>query len=381
MNIVYDSSAFTYQKIGGVSRYYYELITHLMTFPSADKINISYPCLNLENIFYNKLPNISYNPSKNHGKYPLSDYFNLIPGIISTKKILDKTKKGIFHPTFLYAPYFTNYGKHEMVVTCLDLIFNTHMSLSHRNLRYLLQMENFKFGYNHATRIIAISNNTKKELLECYENLSSDMVDVIHLGFSVRSDQCSSREHTLDGVGCSSEIKYILYVGGRSGYKNFSFFLTSIATILTESKDLYLVCVGGGIFSEEEVDLIRSLTLVDKIIHVTPTDSELSYLYHNALAYVCPSLHEGFGLPILEAYANSCPAILNNVSCLPEIGGNAALYFESGNALSLQNCIYSIYDNEKLRENLIYKGLSQVQKFSWSKCAEETYKTYEKALE
>ena len=99
---------------------------------------------------------------------------------------------------------------------------------------------------------------------------------------------------------------------------------------------------------------------------------DLSKIYQGASAFVFPSLYEGFGIPILEAFASQIPVVCANNSSLPEVAGDAALYFENDNAEDLANQIEKILASEETKKDLVAKGLLQLQKFSWEKCARET---------
>ena len=106
------------------------------------------------------------------------------------------------------------------------------------------------------------------------------------------------------------------------------------------------------------------------------SDAELADLYHNASAFVFPSLSEGFGLPPLEAMAHNAPVLASNASCLPEILGDAALYFDPYKPEDLADKAEEILTDENLRQKLIKNGLSQVQTYSWQKCAQLTLAEY-----
>ena len=100
-------------------------------------------------------------------------------------------------------------------------------------------------------------------------------------------------------------------------------------------------------------------------------------LYKNALCFVLPSLYEGFGLPVLEAMKNGCPVLISNVSSLPEVGGDAALYFNPEDTNDITKKLEKVIDDKNLREDLIKKGYEQVKKFSWEKTAKDTLKALE----
>ena len=99
-------------------------------------------------------------------------------------------------------------------------------------------------------------------------------------------------------------------------------------------------------------------------------------LFHNAVAFVYPSIYEGFGIPILDAFSAGCPVILSNCSCFPEVGGDAALYFDDGDAETLRTHITSLVQDKSLRKTLIEKGFKRAELFTWEKCAERTADVY-----
>ena len=106
----------------------------------------------------------------------------------------------------------------------------------------------------------------------------------------------------------------------------------------------------------------------------------LAGYYKNASLFVYPSLYEGFGMPPLEAMNYDCPVACSNTSCIPEIVGDAAILFDPYSIDSIRHNIISILYNDKIKSSLILKGLKQIKKFSWKKCASETYKVYENVL-
>jgi glycosyltransferase involved in cell wall biosynthesis len=91
----------------------------------------------------------------------------------------------------------------------------------------------------------------------------------------------------------------------------------------------------------------------------------MAYLYKNAIAFIFPSMYEGFGIPILEAYANDCPVLLSNTSCFPEIAGKAALYFDPKSRCEIQHKINELINSNALRNELIVNGRTRLKKFSW----------------
>jgi glycosyltransferase involved in cell wall biosynthesis len=98
------------------------------------------------------------------------------------------------------------------------------------------------------------------------------------------------------------------------------------------------------------------------------------------LAFVFPSLYEGFGIPILEAFSTGCPVILSNTSSLPEIGGDAALYFDPYSINNMRSIIDKVITSKDLQNELISKGKERIKEFSWKKCSDETLQVYNKVI-
>jgi glycosyltransferase involved in cell wall biosynthesis len=141
-----------------------------------------------------------------------------------------------------------------------------------------------------------------------------------------------------------------------------------------------LICAGGGKFSTQERKDIKRLQLSDKILQMDGNDAVLAHLYSSAQAFVFPSLYEGFGIPVLEAFACGCPALLSNRSSLPEVGGDAALYFDPESISSLVEILAEILENKVLCDDMRTKGLNRLKLFSWNNTAYKTIETYKKAV-
>jgi glycosyltransferase involved in cell wall biosynthesis len=142
----------------------------------------------------------------------------------------------------------------------------------------------------------------------------------------------------------------------------------NIFFVFLKNYDLKLICAGGGDFTLNELSIIKSLNLQSHVVFKKITnDVVLSNYYANALCFCFPSLYEGFGIPILEAFACGCPVLSSNSGSLPEIGGDAALYFDSNNINSLILAMKKILNDGLLRKTLIDKAYARLQHFSWDK--------------
>jgi glycosyltransferase involved in cell wall biosynthesis len=152
--------------------------------------------------------------------------------------------------------------------------------------------------------------------------------------------------------------------------------LSSIAEYLKNTQ-IFLYCTGNS-FTEEERSLINKLELNDLVINKgIVSDNQLANLYHFAACFVYPSLYEGFGIPILEAFKHRCPVALSNTSCFPEIARDSALYFDPNDTKSISNTIIKVIEN---REKLIELGTKRMYDFSWEKAAQETEYVYKWAV-
>ena len=222
-----------------------------------------------------------------------------------------------------------------------------------------------------ATKIIAISESTKADILDIYPHIDAGKIEVVYLAHSIK---------TVSNIKSDLPKKYILFVGNRLFYKNFIFFLRAVSPILKANPDLYLVCAGGNAFNDEEQELINNLDVNSQILQKNFLDIELANYYQGAQCFVFPSAYEGFGIPVLEAMACGCPVILADHSSFPEVAGNAGIYFELNNAEDLSNKLNQLLENNNLRTEYKHKGLIQANKFNWQKTAEACLNIYKKSI-
>ncbi len=125
---------------------------------------------------------------------------------------------------------------------------------------------------------------------------------------------------------------------------------------------------------------MKKMKISERVIQVSANEKELTSFYANALVFVFPSLYEGFGMPILEAFANNCPICISNTSCFPEIAQNAALYFDPYDEETIYESIEIGVYNVQIRQNLKLAGKNRLTDFSWEKTAKETIELYKTLL-
>lgn len=366
MNILYDHQIFTSQKYGGISRYFYELIKE---FDDVEDIKIRTSVL-LSNNYYisNKyyIKYINFLPNKEFArKQGIITRVNKINSIYQIKK----QNFDIFHPTY-YDTYFLKYiGVKPFVLTVYDMIHEKFKDMFPLNDEIV---KNKKILCERASKIIAISESTKKDLIELF-GVDKSKIEVIYLGNSMVLDN----EIALD---VEVPKRYILFVGSRDGYKNFDRFIRSISLVLNENLDLSVVCVGGGKFNNNEVDLFEKLNIDSRVFQYTLDDNLLAQFYAKASMFVFPSLYEGFGIPVLEAFACKCPLVCSNTSSLPEIAGDGAEYFDPYCKESIYNAIKTVLVDDVKKELLVQNGTERLKYFSWEETAKQTKLVYEMVI-
>jgi glycosyltransferase involved in cell wall biosynthesis len=171
---------------------------------------------------------------------------------------------------------------------------------------------------------------------------------------------------------------YILYTGNLYPHKNIEIVFKALKKL--PQLKLKIICA-RSYFTQRIQNLIKQYKIDNQVefLGYIP-DNEFNKIYHQALALVHPSLMEGFSLTGLEAMSLGCPVISSNSSCLPEIYQNSVLYFDPNNSDDLISQIKKLQNNSKLREKLINLGYQQVQKYSWTKTAKQTFNVYRKKI-
>jgi glycosyltransferase involved in cell wall biosynthesis len=179
-----------------------------------------------------------------------------------------------------------------------------------------------------------------------------------------------------------ADKRFIMYVGRATPHKNLARLVEAYAVLRAKYPDLYLVLAGKTDSNYKRVGaLVSAKRLADRVIFTDYIDEgELRWLYQNTTAYVFPSLSEGFGLPGLEAMVHGAPVVSSNATCLPEIYGEAAHYFDPLVTYDIAQKISNVLSSPHLRNQLIKKGHSQAAKYSWPKMAAQTLQIYNQLL-
>lgn len=364
MRICYDYQIFAAQKYGGISRYFVEIASRIGQFQDAGVRVIAplYRCKFLEE--KRSLIPVS-------GTY-LSRNFSRATGFcMAVDKVLSvlyarSSTPHIVHETY-YSRDATLRSAGKRILTVHDTIaelFPDPPSIPRGPSPVR------KAAFARADHLICISRNTRADLIRLY-GVDPHKISVIPLASSIGP----SSKPPL-----TSREPFFLYVGGRWGYKNFLGF----AQAYRES-DFYrshrVVCFGGDKFAQHEIQRLKELELsLDRFEVVDGDDDLLARYYASAVALVYPSLYEGFGIPILEAMACGCPVLCSSSSSMPEVAGEAAMYFDPSDTSAIGSAMLKITSSPEERRALIAKGKERVKLFSWDKCARDTYAIYQKVL-
>jgi glycosyltransferase involved in cell wall biosynthesis len=381
MNILYDHQIFSWQKIGGISRYFVQIMKNK---PSSENTRVSVKYsdnLYLRDFLGNKIETRSQPLERflkgwhfrgkakllpiaqkiNPDKYLPWDEVNKNSSI----KQLKKQSFDLFHPTY-YDDYFLKHiGNKPFVLTIYDMIHELFPDILNDSQISIWKKELAL----KAAHIIAISENTKKDIIDIL-GIPEEKISVIYLASSL-----IKRENKLSNL----PQNYILYVGSRASYKNFPVFAQAIAPIIKQKNDIFVVCLGEN-FSTDEILFLTNLGIRDNFVSILSEEDDMFEIYNKAIAFVFPSYYEGFGIPILEAFESSCPVILSNSSCFPEIARDCAMYFSPMDVNQMQYWLENVIDDSSLRQSMIAKGMERIKDFSWTYTAKQTFDVYERVL-
>lgn len=233
------------------------------------------------------------------------------------------------------------------------------------------------YALKHASKIITVSHFSKSEMIDEYK-VDEKKVKVIHNGYNENLYEKCSEQGTVDSILKKYGIRdpYFLYIGRIEKKKNIAALIEAFAIMRDnpENKKIKLVLIGSASYGFDEVNyMIREFALEhDVIIPGWVNEGDLPAIYSGALAFIFPSVYEGFGIPLLQAMACGTPIIASNVSSIPEVVGEAARLFNPQYVKSIAEAMDEVANSTQLREKLIINGKERIKNFGWKKCAEET---------
>jgi glycosyltransferase involved in cell wall biosynthesis len=360
MRVGYDEQVFLAQRRGGISRY----IVHLVEAFRAS------PRLDVEPVFgWHWTPNAhaaeagvantvaAFNRAGRLASLGLGAYY-----LANTHSRWRARRADVLHYTYYHPRFLTSGFRGLRVCTVHDMIPELYPeSFSERDphlskRKYVAESD----------LVLCVSESTRRDLIAVYGDPGVPMA-VTYLGVDSRF-QADLRAPK------GFPERYVLFVGRRSGYKDFDVLLQAWADVPDDGTAM--VVVGGGSFSETELARLRNVHLEHRVRQVEASDADLPRIYAGALAFVFPSRHEGFGLPTLEAMASGIPVVLAQSSSHPEVGGDVARYFPPGDVEALTLVLLELLGDEGLRAELGASGVVRARKFTWQDTAQATSTAY-----
>lgn len=320
----------------------------------------------------------------------------------STLEVLEFTKLSEVKETDLvHYPWFDLFfhtlpiiKRFPTVVTIHDtepLIFPKNYPVGIRGkINFLFQ----KISLLNCKFVISDSQTSKEDIIKFFK-IDKSKIKVIPLAADARFKPLDDTRLLRIKRKYNLPDQFVLYVGDANWVKNLPFLINGFKNLIESSHPKLGLVLIGGVFLKnvENIDhpeleslkrvnrLIKQYNLEGKILRPGYLDDEeLVAFYNLATIYVQPSLYEGFGLPILQAFACGTPVVSSKIGSLPEVGGNAAVYFDPANLNQFKSIISEILKDKSLQSKLSKLGFKQASKFSWAKVTSETKLVYEKAV-
>jgi glycosyltransferase involved in cell wall biosynthesis len=364
MNILYDHQVFSLAHFGGIGRYFVELVSHISGFPDVQArilapINRS-PCLSVQ---HKRAPHIGLDLAR-------------IPGLPDRviRPVNRFLARGYTRLVTADIVHETGYWPGSIAPKSAKIVATVHDSIPERlphlfpNLRVEHQLR--QDAIDRAHHVICVSQSTRNDLLEFFK-VDPARVSVILLGSSI----CLPAEGPIN-LG----KPYLLHVGARYSYKNFDGLIGGFAKAGLQHTHK-LVSFSSKPWSDLELQKMKEARVpLEAMVQTSGDDALLARFYAGADALVFPSMYEGFGIPLLEAMRCGCPIATSNISSMPEVAGDAAVYFEPHDTDSIAQTLVDIVSSAALRKRLTANGLLRAKQFSWERCAEQTYTAYKHVL-
>lgn len=365
MRVLFDAQIFCHQRFGGISRYICGIALEMQRM--AGIVPRIVAPLHFNEYLESLPPSLvrGTRVRRFEGRTALAYGLSILPGKVAARRF----KPDILHNTYYFPVRAPSDGR--TVLTVYDMIHEKYPRFFNP-LTARLKAKSLP----RADHIICISESTRHDMLSIYD-IPPERVSVTHLGFDPL-DSLLTGESTRDfrtrvlGV----DTPYLLYVGSRAAYKNFMGLLAAYASSASLPANFFLLCFGGGDFTAEERAAISKAGVGGRVRYLGGSDAVLAACYAHAALFVCPSLYEGFGIPILEAMSLDCPVACSHSSSLPEVAGDAARLFDPLDRDSIRDALESVLGSQSAAETLRARGRIRRTQFSWHRCAQETLDIY-----
>lgn len=360
MRIAFDHQ-FCTLNYGGVARYYARLASELADRPGVTPRVVAPLYINpyLADVPAAVVPGRRLAATRANGR--IVRFANAVAG---------HPLQALFRPDIVHETYYSSHrtapSRARIVLTIYDMI---HEKFPELFPEAGIVIARKAAAVARADHILCISEHTRADLIGVHPAAASKS-SVTLLGFD---PDPAAAPHV-------AERPYLLFVGQRGTYKNFSGLLDVYAASPELRGGFDLIAAGGGPFDATEREAIGIHGVETTVRQVRADDVQLRSLYAGAAAFVYPSLYEGFGIPPLEAMAAGTPVVAMNVSSVPEVCGDAAAYANPGDPDSLRHAIEEVVLSPERRKALVAAGTTRLTHFSWSKCADDTLAAYRNLL-
>jgi glycosyltransferase involved in cell wall biosynthesis len=380
MNIGFDAKR-VYQNTTGLGHYSRTLVTSLAKYF-------------MENEYYLFAPKLTNNFNAEN----FTNIHNIIPSTFPStilksawrsnwvKKDLLQNIIDVYHGLSHEIPFGIHKTKVKSVVTIHDLIFERYPQ-QYSKIDIQIYRRKFKYACNHANKIIAISEQTKKDIIDFYK-IDEHKIEVCYQSCNdIFRQEVSEIEKNRIKELYNLPNKFFLTVGSIIERKN----LLTIVQALHQLKpviNIPIVVIGnGGAYKEIVKDFITKNNLQNDVIFLSEKEGvkdlpsfknsiDFPAIYQQAMAMIYPSTFEGFGIPVLEALCSKLPVITSNVSCLPEAGGDAALLIDPFSVNEMAIAMKKVFNDVNIVTEMKAKGLMHAEKFSQEKTATAVMNIY-----
>ncbi|MEO6095770.1 MAG: glycosyltransferase family 1 protein [Fibrobacteria bacterium] len=362
--VLYDHEFFCAFPYSGITRYFTEIIRRIARDPDFDvsvfmgfhlnEYGLEKDRASFESFFGMRRPRI-----RRTGRLFNAANAALFPWFArrSRADLLHQTYYSDIHPGF----------KGKRVVNVYDMTYEIFPEMFPPGFK---EITDKRKTLERADGIISISESTRRDLISRWD-IPAEKIKTIYLGNSL----------TLDpGPSPLRPEPYLLYVGQRIAHKNFGTLLKAFGRSPRIHREFRLVCFGGTPFTPAELEEARLLGVADRIDQLTGPDSLLANLYGHAAVLAYPSLYEGFGLPLVEAMGYGCPVVASRTSSLPEVAGEAAVFFDPKDPGELAAQLEAVLFDAAAARALSEAGRKRSTRFTWDACAAETMGYYRELL-
>ena len=357
----FDEQIFAIQAYGGISRMFAELATAFIEDSTLDVelLPLNAPIINRYVLDSDPVRARLAVRDAQHEYRALGRYF---------MRLQPRRNLDIVHNTFYLPHGLAGYPGARRIVTIHDMIPEL-VPRTRRRLDFLTLKKRY---VGRADHVICVSEATRRDLIRVFPDISAP-ISVIHHGVDGRFQPGMPRINALPD-------RYVLFVGNRGQYKDADVLFRAFAALPSTHTDVKLMCVGGGPFTATEVTTLNALGIAARTVQADLSDTDMVAAYNHADVFVFPSRFEGFGMPALEAMACGTATVLTDATSLPEVGGDAAEYFPTGDHVALATIVDALLSDEVRRTELEQRGLRRARQFTWQKAAQQHADVYRAAL-